>query len=113
MAKGTITLDIARSEHDYKTFIQKIRDKAKDGKRHSHGRPVLPPSKGAPVEVINVQLQFNNDHQLIVRIRRYDLYVMGYCTKNGQWFEFKNENNVHTISGSQFLGFTDSYNDMI
>ncbi|CAO2815476.1 unnamed protein product [Amaranthus hypochondriacus] len=114
MAEETIALDLARTGHDYNTFIQKIRDKAKDGKRHSHGRPVLPPKpkEDVPVEVFDVQLQFKNDHQLIVRIRRYDLYVMGYCTKNGQWFEFKNEDNIHMISGSQFLGFTDNYNDM-
>lgn len=114
MAQETrIVLDFTEPSN-YMEFISSLRRNAADPNRFCGNVPVLPPPPD-PQQFQYITLELRAGGQqvpLIVRIRRHDLYVVGYQMQNGQWLEFRNGNNIHFIEGSEYLPFGENYNDL-
>ncbi|KNA03696.1 hypothetical protein SOVF_206640 [Spinacia oleracea] len=105
---------------NYMTFIQQVRDWAKDPNRFSHGRPVLPhpPPTIKGEQYMDIELRAKDAKQkervLTVKIRRHDLYIIGYLMEGANnWLEFKWEKpKLKLIPNSVSLGFGENYDNL-
>ncbi|XP_021759045.1 60 kDa jasmonate-induced protein-like isoform X2 [Chenopodium quinoa] len=108
------------STDNYMTFIQQVRDWAKDPNRFSHGCPVLPhpPPTMKEAQYMDIELRAKDAKQiervLTVKIRRHDLYIIGYRMDGAtNWLEFKwDTTNLKLIPHSVSLGFGENYDNL-
>ncbi|KAL2944876.1 Protein synthesis inhibitor II [Bienertia sinuspersici] len=108
------------STDNYMTFIQQVRDWAKDPKRISHGRPVLPypPTNLNQVQYMDIELRAKDSNQkerfVTVKIRRHDLYIVGYRMEAAnQWLEFDwGKGQPTVIPKSESLRFGANYDKL-
>lgn len=106
---------------DYIAFIRRIRDWAKDPNRFSHGRPVLPypPPNMQQAQYADLELRAkdsnNVERTMVAKIRRHDLYIIGYRMHGAANFlEFKwdDAGKIRYIPGSTSLGFGENYSNL-
>lgn len=76
-------------------------------------QPVLPPEEKTPKLWFHVVLTTKKTRSLTLAIRMDNLYLVGFRTPAGVWWEFNNEQNTHLISGAKWLGFGGRYQDLI
>ncbi|KAJ8433349.1 hypothetical protein Cgig2_020429 [Carnegiea gigantea] len=113
------TIPFNLTTDDYNVFIQRIREwaRAKNPDRFSHGRPVLPypPQNMRNSEYADLELKAKDsgdERTLIARIRRHDLYIIGYKPERSPKFlEFKwdKKGKIQYIDHSESLGFGENY----
>ncbi len=99
------TLNVDGGAASYREFISTLRQIAAEPGRVSNNRPVLPPQERVPTVWLDVVLQTGDDDQrrrLRVRIRRDNLYVVGFRDEDGDtWYEFNERpDSPHLIPGS-------------
>lgn len=75
-------------------------------------QPVLPPEQKVPRYWFHVLLRTNTS-SLTLAIRMDNLYLVGFKTQAGVWWEFNNEDKKHLIRDAQWLGFGGRYQDLI
>jgi hypothetical protein len=112
MAEFTRTFDVDSSADNYKDFIELLRNLTRDPYTVSHELPVLLPQQNPPTRFFGVVLRAGR-RSVRLRIRRDNLYLIGYQDEDGgQWYEFDNNGNERIIARSNFLTFTGTYNDL-
>nr|CAA66702.1 pokeweed antiviral protein [Phytolacca americana] len=77
-AINTITFDAGNATiNKYATFMESLRNQAKDPKLKCYGIPMLPDTNSTPKYLL-VKLQGANLKTITLMLRRNNLYVMGY-----------------------------------
>ncbi|CAN6242443.1 unnamed protein product [Urochloa humidicola] len=75
-------------------------------------QPVLPPEQRVPRFGFNVVLRTATS-SITLAVRIDNLYLVGFQTLAGVWWEFNNEHNTHLIPNANWLGFGGRYKDLI
>jgi hypothetical protein len=92
---------------NYGDFIRIVRQnviKHCDDRRPNIVQPVLPREQTVPRLWFHVVLR-NPTTSLTLAVRVDNLYLVGFKTTAGVWWEFNNEHGAHLIVGSRWLGF--------
>jgi len=76
-------------------------------------QPVLPPEEKIPKLWFHVDLINTKTSSLTLAVRMDNLYLVGFKTPAGVWWEFNNEQNKHLIRDAKWLGFGGRYQDLI
>ncbi|KAJ1256400.1 hypothetical protein BS78_K036200 [Paspalum vaginatum] len=76
-------------------------------------QPVLPKEEKTPKLWFHVHLVHTSTSSLTLALRMDNLYLVGFRTPAGVWWELNNEQNEHLIRGAQWLGFGGRYQDLI
>ncbi|KAL6870708.1 hypothetical protein ACP4OV_014556 [Aristida adscensionis] len=100
---------------NYGEFMRQLRKEViKYCSDHRPGidQPVLPPEQEAPKLWFHVDLR-GNSSSIKLAIRMDNLYLVGFQTQAGVWWEFDNEQKTHLIDGAEWLGFGGSYKELI
>ncbi|CAN6275111.1 unnamed protein product [Urochloa humidicola] len=80
--------------------------------RTNVAQPVLPPEERVPRFWFHVVLRTpTSSITLVVRVD--NLYLVGFQTPAGVWWEFNNEHNTHLIPNANWLGFGGKYKDLV
>jgi len=77
-------------------------------------QPVLPPEQEPPKLWFHVLLHTQTS-SLTLAIRMDNLYLIGFKTQAGVWWEFENDKQPgkHRIKDAEWLGFKGNYSDLI
>ena len=75
-------------------------------------QPVLPQEQPIPERWFHVLLR-TQASSLTLAVRMDNLYLVGFRTPAGVWWEFNNEQGKHLITGARWLGFGGRYQDLI
>lgn len=100
---------------NYGDFIRIVRQdviKHCDDRRPNIVQPVLPREQTVPRLWFHVVLR-NPTTSLTLAVRVDNLYLVGFKTTAGVWWEFNNEHGAHLIVGSRWLGFGGRYQDLV
>lgn len=100
---------------NYGDFIRIVRQnviKYCHDRRPNIFQPVLPPEQKVPRLWFHVVLR-NPTSSLTLAVRVDNLYLVGFKTTAGVWWEFNNEDGTHLIAGSRWLGFGGRYQDLV
>ncbi|XP_045085437.1 ribosome-inactivating protein-like [Aegilops tauschii subsp. strangulata] len=102
---------------DYGDFIRIVRhhviDYCSDKRGDGIVQPVLPPEKAVPSSWFHVVLGNTPASSVTLAIRMDNLYLVGFRTPAGVWWEFGKEGGARLIAGSTWLGFGGRYQDLI
>jgi hypothetical protein len=105
----SVKFNVRQGTKNYKQFIESLCRQV--GGTFSHVLPVLP-DQNLTIQRFHVVLE-NNDNEITLSIRRENLYLVGYKTKDStSWLELgKDMTNPssHQILGSTFLDFSGYY----
>jgi hypothetical protein len=75
-------------------------------------QPVLPREEETPKLWFHVVLRTTSS-TITVAVRMDNLYLVGFRTPAGVWWEFNNKENSHLIRDARWLGFGDRYYDLV
>ncbi|CAN6270878.1 unnamed protein product [Urochloa humidicola] len=75
-------------------------------------QPVLPPEQRVPRFGFHVVLRTATS-SITLAVRIDNLYLVGFQTPAGVWWEFNNEHNTHLIPNANWLGFGGRYQDLV
>ncbi|CAL5033864.1 unnamed protein product [Urochloa decumbens] len=75
-------------------------------------QPVLPPEQKVPRFWFQVVLGTATS-SITLAVRIDNLYLVGFQTPAGVWWEFNNEHNAHLIPNANWLGFGGRYQDLV
>ncbi|KAL6638339.1 hypothetical protein ACP70R_023834 [Stipagrostis hirtigluma subsp. patula] len=117
MAKPAFTDSFPVERDNYGDFIRLVRQdviKYCSDKRPGIDQPVLPPEKPVPELWFFISLSTKATRSLTLAIRMDNLYLVGFKTPAGVWWEFGKDGDTHLIDRkSKFLGFGGRYQDLI
>jgi hypothetical protein len=113
LAALSVKFNVRQSTRNYKQFIESLRRRV--GGIFSHGLPVLP-DQNLTTQRFHIVLE-NNDNEITLSIRRENLYLVGYKTKDStSWLELGKDMtdppSPHQILESTFLDFSGHYQDL-
>ncbi|XP_062206162.1 ribosome-inactivating protein-like [Phragmites australis] len=100
---------------NYGDFIRLVRQnviKYCSDRRPNVVQPVLPPEQKIPKFWFHIVLRTMTS-SLTLAVRIDNLYLVGFRTPAGVWWEFNNEHGTHLISNSNWLGFGGRYQDLV
>jgi hypothetical protein len=105
-------------ENNYGDFMRIVRQnviKYCSDRRPGIVQPVLPPEQSVPSRWFYVLLRNTRttSSSLTLAVRMDNLYLVGFKTPAGVWWEFGKEGDTRLISGSRWLGFGGRYQDLI
>ncbi|OEL23756.1 Ribosome-inactivating protein 9 [Dichanthelium oligosanthes] len=106
---------VEEKTQNYGDFIRIVRQnviKYCSDRRPGIVQPVLPPEEKVPKIWFHVVLR-TKTRSLTLAIRMDNLYLVGFMTPAGVWWEFNNEQKKHLIKDAKWLGFGGRYQDLI
>jgi hypothetical protein len=108
------TDSFAVQRDNYGDFIRLVRQNVIRYCRDRPGvsQPVLPSEKKVPTLWFHVVLRTSSS-MLTLAVRMDNLYLVGFRTPAGVWWEFNNEEGTHLIRGARWLGFGGRYYDLV
>ncbi|CAO2034272.1 unnamed protein product [Urochloa humidicola] len=109
----THTFSVQRD--NYGDFIRIVRQnviKYCSDRRPNVVPPVLPPEQRVPRFWFHVVLRTATS-SITLAVRIDNMYLVGFRTPAGVWWEFNNEFNTHLIPNANWLGFGGRYKDLI
>jgi Ribosome inactivating protein len=102
----TVTFDVTREAGRYNRIIADIRRQVAMPNRYIANVPVLNPeeeNRNIWFEIILIA----NGSRITLRIRYGDMYLIGFKTSSGQWYEFND--NIEHFDGSILLPWKSDY----
>ncbi|KAL6638338.1 hypothetical protein ACP70R_023833 [Stipagrostis hirtigluma subsp. patula] len=112
----TDSFPVDSKSDNYGDFIRLVRQhviKYCSDKRPGIDQPVLPPEEPKPKQWFHIILSTKATRSLTLAIRMDNLYLEGFKTPAGVWWEFSRKGDVHLIDGSKFLGFGGGYPELL
>lgn len=109
------TDQFAVQRDNYGDFIRLVRQNVIrycSDRRPAVVQPVLPREQKIPRLWFHVVLRTSSS-TLTLAIRMDNLYLVGFRTPAGVWWEFNNEENTHLISNARWLGFSGHYQHIV
>uniref|UniRef100_A0ACD5TBK0 Uncharacterized protein n=1 Tax=Avena sativa TaxID=4498 RepID=A0ACD5TBK0_AVESA len=106
-------------ENNYGAFIRIVRQNmikyCTDRRPDGIVQPVLPLEQPVPSRWFHVLLRNTktNTSSITLAVRMDNLYLVGFKTLAGVWWEFGKEGDTRLIKGSKWLGFGGRYQDLI
>lgn len=109
------TDSFAAQRDNYGDFIRLVRQNVVrycSDRQPAVFQPVLPPEQKIPRLWLHVVLHTSSS-TLTLAIRMDNLYLVGFRTPAGVWWEFNNEDKTHLIRDARWLGFSGHYQDIV
>nr|2K6H_A Chain A, Ribosome-inactivating protein [Zea mays] len=113
--KFTEIFPVEDANYPYSAFIASVR---KDVIKHCTDhkgifQPVLPPEKKVPELWLYTELKTRTS-SITLAIRMDNLYLVGFRTPGGVWWEFGKDGDTHLLGDNpRWLGFGGRYQDLI